>query len=106
MAAVLHVGAVLQCEHGGRLVPLSASGRVRVSGQLVLTCGQACAVYGCPHRSPAGPPSPCSVACWPSGATRVRSCGRPLLIADVPGTCTPNATGVLVRQVQPRVRAG
>jgi hypothetical protein len=104
MAPLLHVGSVVLCEHGGRLVPLTASGRVRAGGRLVLTGGQACAMHGCPHRTPAGSPSPCSVACWPGGAARVRSQGRPVLLADTTGTCTPNATGTLVAQVQVRVR--
>jgi hypothetical protein len=102
---LLHVGALVTCPHGGVLVPMTASGRVRVNGHLVLTARQAHAVHGCPHVRPDGTPSPCSVAAWSGGSTRVRSHGRALLLAASTATCTPNATTATVHGVQHRVRA-
>jgi hypothetical protein len=105
MHPLLHVGALVSCPHGGVLVPMTASGRVRVSGHLVLTARQAHAVHDCPHVGPDGTPSPCSVAAWTGGSTRVCSRGLALLLADSTATCTPNAATATVHEVQHRVRA-
>jgi hypothetical protein len=100
---ILHVGAVVNCVHGGVAQPLLRNPRVKVSGMnvLTITCNEA--ISGCPLPVPAG--GPCVTATWTSGATRVRAGGLPVLLSTSIAQCVPTGTGLVVVGTQTRVTA-
>lgn len=101
---VLHSGATVICAHGGQASPTAPSPRVKVGGQPVTTVSGPYAIAGCPFSTPGGP-VPCVSAQWTVGATRVRSSGVPVLLADSQAVCAPNGTPVTISVTQIRVKA-
>lgn len=99
---LLHVGAAVQCAHGGQAQPTSPNPRVMVSGQPIVTQPAPYMVAGCPFSTPAGP-LPCVTAQWVSSATRVLSNGMPVLLMDSQAICTPNGTPLMILITQTRV---
>ena len=100
---LLHVGATVQCAHGGQAQPTSPNPRVMVSGQPIVTQLAPYMVAGCPFTTPAGSPLPCVTAQWVSAATRVLSNGMPVLLIDSQAVCTPNGTPLMIITTQTRV---
>ena len=100
---LLHVGAQILCAHGGQAQATTSSPRVQVAGQPLVTMTSPHSVAGCPFTVPSGP-LPCVTAQWVSGATRVRSQGAPVLLADSQAVCAPNGTPVSVLVTQVRVK--
>jgi len=101
---ILHVGATVTCMHGGQSQPTAPFARVLVSGQPVTTLGPPYAVAGCPFVT-GGVPTPCVIAQWTVGATRVFANGMPVLVQSSQAICAPNGTPVVVGAVQTRVTA-
>jgi hypothetical protein len=101
---VLHAGASVLCAHGGQASPTVPSPRVKVGGQPATTLSGPYAITGCPFNV-SGSPVPCVTAQWTVGASRVRSGGAPLLLADSQATCAPNGTPVTIASTQVRVKA-
>jgi hypothetical protein len=96
---LLHVGATVMCLHGGQAQPLVPNPRVLVGGQPVVTQINPYAVAGCGLAT-----SPCVMAQWITGATRVFAGGVPVLLQDSQAICTPTGTGLLILVTQTRVR--
>ncbi len=99
---LLHVGATVNCAHGGQAQPTAPNPRVLVSGQPIVTLPGPYVIAGCPLNV-SGSPVPCVSAQWVSGATRVMSNGAPVLLLDSQATCVPNATPLIVTVTQTRV---
>ena len=99
---ILHLGAVVQCAHGGQAVPVVVSPRVTVSGQPITTLASTYTVAGCALPPP---PGPCVTAQWVMGATRVTSSGQPVLIMGGQALTAPNAVPLLAVTTQTRVTA-
>ena len=99
---LLHLGATVQCVHGGQAQPTVTNPRVMVSGQPIVTQPAPYMVAGCPFNI-SGSPVPCVTAQWVSAATRVLSNGMPVLLMDSQAICTPNGTPLLIIVTQTRV---
>ena len=67
---VLHVGATIQCSHGGQAQATAPNPRVKVGGQMVVTQSAPHTVAGCLFNV-SGVPSPCVTAQWVTAALRV-----------------------------------
>ena len=99
---LLHLGATVQCVHGGQAQPTVTNPRVMVSGQPIVTQPAPYMVAGCPFNI-SGAPVPCVTAQWVSGATRVFSNGMPVLLLDSQAICVPNGTPLMILVTQTRV---
>lgn len=100
---MLHVGAVVQCVHGGMAQPIVPYPRVMLSGQPAVLISSQYAVAACPFPPNAG--GPCATAQWTVGSVRVMAAGGPFCIATGVATCVPTGTPLLPITVQPRVVA-
>jgi len=98
----LHVGATVQCVHGGQAQPTAPNPRVLVSGQPIVTMAAPYVVAGCPFNV-SGSPVPCVTAQWVTAAARILSNGMPVLLLDSQATCVPNGTPLLITVTQTRV---
>jgi hypothetical protein len=101
---LLHVGAVVQCAHGGMVQPTVPNPRVKVMGQLTVQQSAPWTVAGCAFPPPPVANGPCMMAQWVVGSMRVKSMGMPLLLQDSQAICSPTGTPVMVSVVQPRVK--
>lgn len=99
---LLHQGAVVLCAHSGQAQPTSPIPRVTVMGQPIVVQTAPYIIAGCPFNV-SGAPSPCVMATWTTGATRISSFGQPVLLLDSQATCTPNGTPLLITTTQTRV---
>ncbi len=100
---LVHVGATVQCAHGGQAQPTAPNPRVLVSGQPIVTIAAPYAVAGCTFPPPPNGNGPCVTAQWVSGATRVFAMGQPVVLLDSQAICAPTGTPLLIVQTQPRV---
>ena len=100
---VLHVGATIQCSHGGQAQATAPNPRVKVGGQMVVTQSAPHTVAGCPFNV-SGSPVPCVTAQWVTAALRVKAGGIPVLLQDSQAICAPNGTPLLTVSTQTRVR--
>ena len=101
---LLHVGAMVQCAHGGMAQPTVPNPRVKVMGQPIVIMGAPYTVAGCAFPPPPAGNGPCIVANWIMGASRVFSMGLPVLLQDSQAICIPTGTPLIVDVVQPRVK--
>ena len=101
---LLHAGATVLCLHGGQAQAMVPNPRVRVGGQPTVQQPNPWGIAGCPFNV-SGAAVPCVTTQWLTGATRVRSGGLPLLLADSQAVCAPNGTGANIVMTQSRVRA-
>ncbi|MDR6940888.1 hypothetical protein [Mucilaginibacter pocheonensis] len=99
---LLHMGATVQCAHGGQAQPTVTSTRVMVSGQPIVTQAAPYTIAGCPFNV-SGSPVPCVTAQWVTGAVRVTSDGLPVLLLDSQAVCVPNGTPALIVSTQTKV---
>ena len=100
---LLHVGAVVQCAHGGVAQPVVPYPRVTVSGQPIVLQTGPYAIAGCPYVVVLVP-VPCVIGTWVMGATRVKASGMPVLLQDSQAICTPNGTPLEIVSTQVRVK--
>ncbi len=100
----VHVGAVVQCAHGGVAQPTVPNPRVTVSGQPILQQPMPWAVAGCTLPPPPAGNGPCVTAQWITGSVRVKSMGQPILLRDSQATCTPTGTPLTIINTQIRVK--
>lgn len=101
---LLHVGAVVQCMHGGMAQPTVPNPRVKVMGQPIVMQAAPYVVAGCAFPPPPVANGPCVMAQWVMGALRVKANGIPVLLQDSQAICTPTGTGLIISTVQPRVK--
>lgn len=99
---LLHVGATVQCVHGGQAQPTTPDARVTVSGQPIVTQPAPYVVAGCPFNV-SGSPVPCVTAQWVTAATRITATGMPVLLLDSQAICAPNGTPLTIMVTQTRV---
>ncbi len=107
MPALVHVGAVIMCPHGGQATIIPSQTRVLVSGQPVATLADQVLVAGCAFNV-LGAPSPCVRVQWLTPATRVLVQGAPAILQSSSGlalnpTQAPQGPPVIV-MTQPRVQ--
>ena len=100
---LLHVGATVQCSHGGQAQPTAPNPRVMVSAQPTVTMAAPYVVAGCSFPPPPTANGPCVSAQWITSATRVFSNGQPLLLLDSQAICAPTGTPLVIVQTQTRV---
>jgi hypothetical protein len=100
---LVHVGATVQCAHGGTAQPTAPNPRVTVGGQPIVTLAAPYTVAGCSFPPPPAGNGPCVTAQWVSGATRVTANGQPVLLLDSQAICAPTGTPLLIVQTQTRV---
>jgi len=100
---ILHVGATVQCAHGGQATPVTPFVRVQVGGQGITTLSGLYTVAGCALPPNAG--GPCVTAQWVAGATRVLAGGAPVVVQSGSAICTPTGVPLIPVVVQPRVVA-
>jgi hypothetical protein len=98
---LLHVGATVQCSHGGQAQPVTPFERVLVGGMAVVTMTGQYSITACPFTSSGN--SPCVTAQWVTAATRVFAGGAPVVLQDSQSLCTPNGTPLNVITTQNRV---
>jgi hypothetical protein len=100
---LVHVGATVQCAHGGQAQPTVPNPRVTVSGQPTVTMPPPWVIAGCTMPPPPSGNGPCVTAQWVTAATRVTSKGQPLLLFDSQAICAPTGTPLLILVTQTRV---
>jgi hypothetical protein len=100
---LLHVGATVQCAHGGMAQPTVPNPRVTVMGQPTVTIAAPYAVAGCAFPPPPNGNGPCVTAQFITSALRVTSNGQPLLLLDSQALCVPTGTPLIVSVTQTRV---
>ena len=101
---LLHVGAIVQCAHGGMAQPTVPNPRVKVMGQPIVLQPPPYVVAGCAFPPPPIANGPCITAMWVMGAMRVKANGMPVLLQDSQAVCTPTGTPLIVAMTQVRVK--
>ncbi len=101
---LLHVGATVQCVHGGTAQPTVPNPRVKVGGQPIVMQPAPYVVAGCPFPPPPAANGPCVVATWIIGALRVTANGMPVLLMDSQAICAPTGTPLTIAMTQLRVK--
>ena len=101
---LLHVGAIVQCAHGGMAQPTVPNPRVKVMGQPIVMQPGPYVVAGCAFPPPPVANGPCVTATWVMGAVRVTANGMPVLLQDSQAICTPTGTPLIVGMTQVRVK--
>ena len=101
---LLHVGATVQCAHGGQAQPTASNPRVKVTGQPVVTQPAPYTIAGCTLPPPPQANGPCITAQWVTASVRVKVMGQPVLVQDSQAVCTPTGTPLNVIVTQTRVK--
>jgi uncharacterized Zn-binding protein involved in type VI secretion len=101
---LLHVGAIVQCMHGGMAQPTVPNPRVKVSGQPIVMQPAPYLIAGCSFPPPPIGNGPCLTAQWVLASARVKSNGMPVLLQDSQAICTPTGTGLIINMTQVRVK--
>lgn len=83
----MHVGATVNCSHGGQVSTISTNPLVLVGGQAVATLGDTYRVTGCPFTVPQGKPQPCVRVKWQEPAAQVLVDGQPVVLQTSTGIC-------------------
>lgn len=99
---LLHMGATVQCVHGGPAQPTMTIPRVLVNGFPIVTQPGMYAITGCPFNV-SGSPVPCVTAQWVTASVRIMATGMPVLLLDSQAICVPNGTPLLIISTQTRV---
>jgi hypothetical protein len=101
---LLHLGALVQCAHGGQAQPTVTNPRVTVSGQPIVMNAAPYTVAGCSFPPPPNGNGPCVTAQWVTSALRVTSNGLPVLLQDSQAICAPTGTPLVITTTQVRVK--
>jgi len=114
---IVHVGAQMQCPHGGTITIAPTQTRSVATLQALATSSSQLTVAGCPFQVPIGTgtkPQPCVTVKWANVATRVRAMGVFVILQATPagsgaGVCQsaeqiPQGAPIVVK-VQERVFA-
>lgn len=102
---LLHVGAQVQCAHGGSAQPTVPNPRVLVGGQATVQLSSSYVVSGCTFPPPPNGNGPCVTGQWLVGTTRITSGGQPLSLTSGQSMCTPTGTPLVPMTFQTRVQA-
>lgn len=101
---LLHVGAMVLCQHGGTATPTAPFQRVTVSGQPIILQTAPYTIAGCSFPPPPAGNGPCVTAQWLTGSLRIKANGMPVLLSDSQALCTPTSTGLQIVSTQLRVK--
>jgi hypothetical protein len=101
---LLHVGATVQCAHGGQAQPTAPNPRVKVMGQPLVMQPAPYIIAGCAFPPPPVANGPCLTAQWVLGALRIKSNGLPVLLLDSQAICVPTGTPLTIAATQTRVK--
>ena len=101
---LLHVGAMVQCAHGGQAQPTAPYPRVKVMGQPIVLQAAPYVIAGCVFPPPPAANGPCLTAQWVMGALRVKASGVPVLLQDSQALCVPTGTPLTIGMTQTRVK--
>jgi hypothetical protein len=101
---LLHVGAMVQCMHGGQAQPTAPNPRVKVCGQPIVIQAAPFMIAGCTFPPPPAANGPCLTAQWVVAALRVKANGVPVLLQDSQAVCMPTGTSLTVSSTQVRVK--
>jgi hypothetical protein len=101
---LLHVGAAVQCAHGGQAQPTAPNPRVKVMGQPVVTQPAPYTIAGCTLPPPPAANGPCVTAQWVTASMRVKVMGQPVLLQDSQAVCAPTGTPLNIIVTQTRVK--
>ena len=101
---LLHVGATVQCAHGGQAQPTAPNPRVKVMGQPIVMQPAPFVIAGCAFPPPPAGNGPCLTAQWVRGALRVKANGLPVLLQDSQALCVPTGTPLTIGATQTRVK--
>jgi uncharacterized Zn-binding protein involved in type VI secretion len=101
---LLHVGATVQCAHGGQAQPTLPNPRVKVMGQPIVMQPAPYVIAGCALPPPPLANGPCLTAQWVMGAARVKANGLPVLLQDSQALCVPTGTPLIIGMTQVRVK--
>jgi hypothetical protein len=82
---LMHVGAGMQCPHGGMATIAPSQTRVVVSGQPIATMSSVMSVAGCVFTVPGPKPQPCVLVKWAMPSTRFVVSGQPVALIAAPG---------------------
>ncbi|MFE2124247.1 hypothetical protein ACFW9U_26780 [Rhodococcus aetherivorans] len=102
---LLHVGAQVQCAHGGPATPTATNPRVLASGQPTALLSVPYLITGCTFPPPPAANGPCMSAQWVVGSTRVTSAGQPVAILGGTAVCAPTGTPLVTVSAQTRALA-
>jgi hypothetical protein len=102
---ILHLGATVQCAHGGRATPPSTFPRVLVNSMPVAVQPIPWVVAGCALPPPPAANGPCVTASWVTASLRVLAGGTPVLLLDSQAITVPSGTPLLPVSAQTRVVA-
>lgn len=102
---LLHVGAVVQCAHGGMATPTVPNPRVLVSGQPTVMQPGPWVIAGCANPPPIASNGPCVTGMWITGTTRVFSNGMPLVVNAAASVTVLSGTPMIPSVFQMRVQA-
>jgi hypothetical protein len=83
---LMHVGAGMNCPHGGLATIAPSQPRVLVNGQPIATMASVMSVAGCVFTVPGPKPQPCVLIRWMMPSTRFLVNGQPAAIIPAPGT--------------------
>jgi hypothetical protein len=78
---LMHVGATVNCPHGGHASYLPTQTRVQVTGHAAADLAGLWTVAGCPL------PQPCVTIRWLSPSGRIKITGSPAELSNPTGTC-------------------
>jgi hypothetical protein len=105
---LMTVSSTVMCSHGGQATAPVPNVRVKVMGQPTLTAPCQYMIAGCAFPPPPAGNGPCVSATWSMGATRVKSNGMPVLLANsaaaAAAICVPTGTPLQVIPVPGRVK--
>jgi hypothetical protein len=82
---LFHVGAAMQCPHGGLATVVPSQPRVVVSGQPIANISAMITVAGCVFTVPPGKPQPCATVKMLMPSTRFLVNGQPAALVAGPG---------------------
>ena len=84
---LLHVGASLNCPHGGLVNGVPSAPKVLLSNQPALTASDQWPIAGCVFTIPPGKPQPCVKVVWLMPATKVLLSNQPAVLALSSALC-------------------
>lgn len=101
---LLHINAIVFCEHTGQAMPVMAVPQVMVSGNPVVTQMDSYTVTGCQNPTLTNGAPACATAQWSTAATKVFANKIPVLLSTSQATCIPTGTGLIVVNTQTFVK--
>jgi hypothetical protein len=97
---LVHLGAQVQCLHGGQAETIVPIPTVTVSGQPVVAIDSPYVIAGCTFPPPPGANGPCVTGTFITASLQVTAFGQPLLLSDSMSICETSGTPMLILVTQ------